>query len=936
MTASGGLRCPVLVGRDDEVALLRRVVQDAAAARPAAIAVLGPAGVGKTRLVAAAIGDGGDLPHAPVVAVCRCRPEERSRSLHALREALLVATRGRSWPEDDGLAAFAGALDRLVPGRSTVAAGAPAAMPPAVVGEAAFRLLRALADEQPVVLVVEDLHWADEETLGALAHLVAHLERARLAVVLTARPAEPGASPGVAAVLAACDRTVELGGLGPAEVATMAAACRGTDEVPAELLDRLLASADGLPLLVEDLTGAADGRHPRRFSAAVLDRLATLDEDDRRVVETAALAGRVDEPRLLAVAAGTTPDAVDGAVRAAVNAQLLVVDGSGATSFRHMLTAEVIAAALPPDRRRVVAGALAGALEAAEGDGSARAGALWGVAREAGRAEAAFRGAATTSARSGALGTAAELYERALAVGGPSVAGLLGLAEVLIGAGRFGEAVAPATTALDLVATAEEGRAVRFTLADAHLGRGDGAAARHHLDALHGLALDPREDARLRVLEARSALAADRDERARVAAHLAAQAVGVAERVGAVDIACEALELVSLCRRDRSLAGAIEPLDRMLALAQANGLGHWRVRALNELGAVEALRDAVPDRLVRARAAADELGLPGTAASIEVNLAALHVMTGEVDATLAATAAAIDLARPLDMVPLEAAATMLEGLALGYRGDRALMEARLDAAEALAPDDPDLAALAWAAGRGIVALLHEDGAGARHALERADRHGAPARTLDPARGPLLLVRAAGGDDPDEVARLVDEALAVGAPDARYPRFWLTAASAVLAGTAGAGDEAARRFAEAEALGRPYRLFRAVAFRQVAAAALRDGWGAPADWLRDAEAEFVARSLTVAASGCRGLLRRAGERTTRRRGADAAVPAELLRLGVTAREAEVLDQLAAHLTNPEIAERLHLSVRTVEKHVASLLAKTGAANRRELARRRARS
>jgi DNA-binding NarL/FixJ family response regulator len=104
------------------------------------------------------------------------------------------------------------------------------------------------------------------------------------------------------------------------------------------------------------------------------------------------------------------------------------------------------------------------------------------------------------------------------------------------------------------------------------------------------------------------------------------------------------------------------------------------------------------------------------------------------------------------------------------------------------------------------------------------------------------------------------------------------------------------------------------------------------WLRDAEAAFVSHRLPRIASACRGLLARAGAPATRRRGRDdAALAPGLLRLGVTAREAEVLELVGEHLSNKDIAARLYLSPRTVEKHVASLLLKTGAADRAALGR-----
>ncbi|OLT02155.1 hypothetical protein BJF90_05300 [Pseudonocardia sp. CNS-004] len=112
-------------------------------------------------------------------------------------------------------------------------------------------------------------------------------------------------------------------------------------------------------------------------------------------------------------------------------------------------------------------------------------------------------------------------------------------------------------------------------------------------------------------------------------------------------------------------------------------------------------------------------------------------------------------------------------------------------------------------------------------------------------------------------------------------------------------------------------------------AVADGWGDPVAGLRADLAAHREAGDTHLERACGDLLRRAGA-PTRRRG-DTVVPPPLAALGVTGREAEVLALVARGLTNAEVAERLVLSRRTVETHVASLLAKTGAVGRRELRR-----
>jgi DNA-binding NarL/FixJ family response regulator len=103
------------------------------------------------------------------------------------------------------------------------------------------------------------------------------------------------------------------------------------------------------------------------------------------------------------------------------------------------------------------------------------------------------------------------------------------------------------------------------------------------------------------------------------------------------------------------------------------------------------------------------------------------------------------------------------------------------------------------------------------------------------------------------------------------------------------------------------------------------------WLREALDAYEGGGATLDADRIRKALRDAGGATPRRRRIE-AVPPALAASGVTAREAQVLALVGAGLPNMEIGERLYVSVRTAEKHVSSLLAKLGARNRADLARR----
>jgi DNA-binding CsgD family transcriptional regulator len=124
----------------------------------------------------------------------------------------------------------------------------------------------------------------------------------------------------------------------------------------------------------------------------------------------------------------------------------------------------------------------------------------------------------------------------------------------------------------------------------------------------------------------------------------------------------------------------------------------------------------------------------------------------------------------------------------------------------------------------------------------------------------------------------------------------------------------------------YPLARHLGLRLVAWPAHRDGWGEPVTWLRQAENYFHRSAMPAAAGACRATLRRIGVPAPQHPAEANRIPAWLRERGVTVREYEVFELLLLRLANKETAVRLCLSPRTVEKHVASLLAKTEPGNR----------
>jgi DNA-binding CsgD family transcriptional regulator len=174
--------------------------------------------------------------------------------------------------------------------------------------------------------------------------------------------------------------------------------------------------------------------------------------------------------------------------------------------------------------------------------------------------------------------------------------------------------------------------------------------------------------------------------------------------------------------------------------------------------------------------------------------------------------------------------------------------------------------------------------------------------------PLALAAAA---DPRAAAELADSRRG-NVVVARFNRGLLAYTEAVLTGRRGDPGKAVTLAAAADddlgdgTLGHLSRLL-------AAGPALQDGWGNPARWLAAAHADFTAKDFTGLAAWCQHLL---AEPSASR----------LASIGVTPREAEILGLIATGLANKDIAARLSLSPRTVEKHVESLLRKTGATSR----------
>ncbi len=322
-------------------------------------------------------------------------------------------------------------------------------------------------------------------------------------------------------------------------------------------------------------------------------------------------------------------------------------------------------------------------------------------------------------------------------------------------------------------------------------------------------------------------------------------------------------------------------------------------------------------RLSQARQMAGDLGAMSTAAVLDLQLAAAADARFDLDELARVAQDALEISeRPgIDGVRAKALLFLLESRAL--RADREGTEHYAALVLAAANGDAELEAFVWGAGRAMRALVADDRAAAAAAFDRSAEilRGCPHAQPASFRGMWPVFLATTGD-----ARAADEIRA--AESAGVTKFFSNRgmacyAGAILAGRAGDGARAAALAADGDRALAAYRVWSDVARMLMAEAAPADGWGEPREWLRAARDTFGACGLAALARRCGELL---GEVSPGPPWAD---------LGVTAREADVLALIAEGLANKEIAARLFLSPRTVEKHVESLLRKTGARSRTQL-------
>ncbi|HEY7008667.1 MAG TPA: ATP-binding protein, partial [Jatrophihabitantaceae bacterium] len=821
--APPGDRSP-LVGRDAELAAARRLLDAARAGSGGGLLVRGEAGVGKSRLIA-------ELTEAAAgMVVLSGRAVPGGATYRAVASALL----GRAFPpalaDSAQLSPFRTALSAVLPGwgaePSPAERGGPD--PVLVLAEGLRRLLAAdavAAGAAGTVLVLEDLHWADADTLALVDYLAAAARGSALLVVGSVRDEELPATRTLPGGVA----EIRLGRLDPAAVAELAAAITGAP--PDETVQGVIARAEGLPALVEELLAGRDEdlRRPDRVPPTMADlvgaRLTSLPEPAAAVVQAAAVLGTEPDWTLLAPMTGVDVATVLAALRSAAEAGLLWPDPQR-LRWRHALTRDAVLATLVAPERAHLARRAADAL--ADGGDDALRAELLVAAGDTAQAAALLQRLARADVDRGTLRSAQDRLDLAAAVGAHPREIAADRVRVRALRGQVVEALDVGTAALAEVTGTAHADLCR-QLARTAVAGGRWADADRYL----ARAGRPDEPASA-VIAAEAAFGQGRPQRAR---ELATAAADGAEQAAEPDVLCDALVVSGRCAALTDLDESARLFARAAQLAAEHGFVQQRVEALIGVGTGELMQANRSPALDEARKLAQASGMFTHALSIDVIRCEVAFTVDGPCAVEPAASDIADRAGRLGLLGLQGLAETLMAVPAAADGDLAAMTTVLDRALARPHASPEVAAMADAV-RALPHLLAGD-------LTRG------ARLLDPAMtglaghasaAPLAFwgvwallqsVVADGGTARDVLRAAPARLRATNAGALAY-------ADAVAAGRAGRAADAVRLLAAGDDLLATspwwHRLLRLTAL----GAAVRDGWGDPVPLLRADLAVFEQR------------------------------------------------------------------------------------------------
>jgi DNA-binding CsgD family transcriptional regulator len=965
-----------LVGRADEVRRLTELV-GLGGDSGGAVLLGGDAGAGKSRLLAElserARADGwqvlvghcldfGDssLPYLPFSEAFGRLASERPAVAHALVGA-------------------SPAIARLLPSQRLLA-GAEAEREPtdrASLLDAVHEALSRLARDTPLLLLVEDVHWADQSTRDLLRFLFSRRFDVPVAVIASYRSDELHRRHPLRAALAEWSRLPAVSRLQLEPLPNRVARELIQGLQPGSLLERdlqlIVERAEGNPFFIEELVAAAEvsgGALPTNLADLLLVRLDQLDDEGRLVVRAASVVGRRVPHDLLARGADLDGPSLDLALRAAVEANVLIAVGQDGYAFRHALLAEAVYQDLLPGERVRLHAAYAKALATHQADGTAAE-----LARHA-RASHDLVTALRASVQAG---------DEAMAVGGPDEAArhyelaLELLADPTVAAAfAAGDDDVAHVDPVDLVLRASNAAAAAghwfrgLALAEETLRQlTDDAPVLDRvrlLDAVAEFALlvdtqidilrltteavelmpaEPPSALRARVIHTHARANADR---ARIddAIRWAGEAQDLARELGLPDVAADAATTLARVDKDSGDPAASEAgLVAAIADARAAGEVTAELRALTSLGSLHYGQGRLGPALAaygQAGRRAEEVG--HTWAPYGMDALALTALVAHVCGDWELADATLDVS---GQSPPEYAEALFNAVRLQLAADRG----RVEAVDLL----PELRS--WWRRDGLIAIT-SGGAAIELLGQRGDLLGAEATYDDVVTSVNKLWQRMAFDARVRLSALLLGHLATAAAAASVSeRADLMARGAkLLAAVATAvqearpqGPEGLAWFARAQAEHARLRWLAGVDPPQEAE--LIGAWQrAVCDFETFGHLHETARSRVRLAA----VLRATGQATeaseqlaqalevARRLGAGpllaeiyaagdpAAAPARTPRPSsgdsLTPREFEVLTLVAAGRSNGEIAGQLFISAKTVSVHVSNILAKLGAASRTE--------
>jgi DNA-binding SARP family transcriptional activator len=624
------------VGREDQLQRLRQPWREAGGSQRRLALLVGEAGVGKTRLAAHFAAE----VHAAGAAVLygRC-DEEPLRSYQPFIEALRHELRHGELLADPDAAQDLAELARILPEARPAAAGdgaPPDAQDPDTdryrLFEAVASLVHRVTRRAPLLLVVDDLHWADKPTLLLLRHLLRHADPARLMVLGLVRDVEVGGDEPLAELIADLRREgrftrIALAGFDEREADALVAA-RLDAQPSAEFVRGLREQTQGNAFFMEEALRALVEAHvleagaeaqaaalesigvPESVADVILGRLSRVSKLAREALTVAATIGPEFDLEIVEALLSAAPEQVIEALEEAMASGLVdeVAESVDRFAFCHALAREAIYCRLSRTRRLRLHLRVANALEAA----GARPGVLayhFFAAREIGAAAQAVHYASLAgeeAAQSLAYEDSVEQYRRALgAIAADPAADEARRCDILLALGRIqwraGDAAAQATY-MEAAASARERGAVE-QLGRAALGVAEryweaSTASRRRAEliaeAVQGL---PAQDSTLRArLMGRMAETLHFNAEQDYGMQLSADAVAMARRLGDAETLAMALmsRHVALLHIEH-LDARLRLSDEVVALTgehralRAEAL-HWRLLDICEMGASEEAR----------------------------------------------------------------------------------------------------------------------------------------------------------------------------------------------------------------------------------------------------------------------------------------------------------------------------------------------------------